>query len=157
MATRYDWLMSIGNGNANPMKVVALNRIPFYAASPAIAFVTKYFPEMTIDHHPIEQNPEMAQKIARVSQYEVEYLVKELETVYEELEALTDKWKAKCNEMEKKKRPSLMDDVKLEVARDRLKEYANQTVGVGQAISRVRTRLYELQALAGKQVSEWRI
>jgi hypothetical protein len=150
MATRYDWLRAIGKGDMNATRVVVLNRVPFFRASEAVTYVNKHYPEMTIDHEPIVHNPDMARKIANISQHELEYLIRDLETVHQELQDLTNKQETKVKAMEEKPRKSLMDDVELSVARDRLREYAHQTIGASQVIQRVRTRMYELQALAGR-------
>lgn len=157
MATKYDWLYSIEKNNVNVNRVVALNRLPFFNTTSAIAFVTKHFPGMTPEHKPIIHDPDMAQKIARISQYEVEYLIKELENVHDQLKALSDKEETKYKKLEEKPRKSLMDDVSMATTRERMMEYAHQSIGVNQAIMRLRSRMYELQALAGKQASEWRI
>lgn len=150
----YEWLYSI-NGTANPGHCLILNEVPVITPLEGITFVTKHFPEMTPDEHPIIKDDQRASDIAMHSQHEVEYLITLLEGIRDDLKKQSDKHGDAAEAVEG-------NDLMAQVTRELEKQYANdcahEAIGITQALMRLRNRLAELNTLAGLgRYSDWRI
>lgn len=150
----YNWLYSI-DGSANPGRCLVLNELPFASPMSAISFVTKAFPEMTPEEHPINADSERASEIASHSQHELEYILKMLEEMVEDLKKdaeREEKHAAECGNS------NLFDRVQQSLYEEYARDKRNQAVGVTQALIAIRTRKMELSTMAGKgRYSDWRI
>ena len=150
----YDWLYSI-DGTANPRFCLVLNELPFFEPGPAIAFVSRNFPEMTVNERPVTADRDRCSEIARHSQHEVEYLITALERIADDLKAEAEKYETEAVGFDG---PDLLSRTGREVNLEYAREKRNQAVGVMQAVLRLRSRLVELMRLAGKgRCSDWRI
>lgn len=150
----YEWLYSI-DGTANPGHCLILNEVPVLTPLEAIVFVRKNFPEMTPAEHPIIKDDQRISDIAAHSQHEVEYLIKLLEEIRDDLKRQSEQYDIAAKKIEPR-------DVMSQVAKELQEQYginkAYEASGVTQALMRLHSRLAELNTLAGRgRYSDWRI
>lgn len=150
----YEWLYSI-DGTANPGHCLILNEVPVATPLDGIAFVIKNFPEMTPAEHPIIKDDQRVSDIAAHSQHEVEYLIKLIEGIRDDLKKQSEKHSANAEAIDGS---DLMSHVTRELEKDYANDCMHEASGVTQVLMRLRVRLAELNTLAGLgRYSDWRI